>query len=567
MRMTTPTAPSPTFTAADGRVLGLHDSRFDERQRRLQLRLKDRPTCWDFAPLLDVTQHEAGFDIPRFTGKSAAEWMAELGQSDRAELERFRSWYEALVGHRRGLGRHAHIPARHYAVELPSPPVVSTLSRLIAEASTKRATVAQWIGTLRGFGARGLKQEELAESGVLTRLQLRTPGSILTRQQLLRLVDLDHVTPRLVRECQREVAVEAGWAEVCERLTERELRREGLPRPAMPFDRFLIRHRHRSLGWVIIQARHTDLFAADRNWWCLLDERRRYLRGQPCDGFTSPEAAIAFADGRIKQAFPTWRKDQADLSWDHFTLPGGHDYREILVQVDAWPGSYTPRHFRTRNVLVHLRTEVRHVVDGRRVLFLDEIQSDWHADLHDDADPDRRDEFPPPRAPFRNEWALLALKVMLWWAQRLKVDGLAWSSAALQGARWRGFDPPLLLYLEILPDAARRLGKVLGLAVEEAQFRIRTYSRHVTEGRTGWEVRNDVDRPVTKPFPTRAQAEAFADLTGEFLLVPAPVLWFNALPRIESVPLYGVGTLESWFVPVLHTRMRTLGAAGEPPAR
>jgi hypothetical protein len=36
-------------------------------------------------------------------------------------------------------------------------------------------------------------------------------------------------------------------------------------------------------------------------------------------------------------------------------------------------------------------------------LFLDEIQSDWHADLHDDADPDRQAEFPSPRAPFRNE--------------------------------------------------------------------------------------------------------------------------------------------------------------------
>ncbi len=57
----------------DGSALGLHVSRFDERQRRLRLRLSKTATCWDYAPLIDVVRREPGFDAHRFTGKTASE--------------------------------------------------------------------------------------------------------------------------------------------------------------------------------------------------------------------------------------------------------------------------------------------------------------------------------------------------------------------------------------------------------------------------------------------------------------------------------------------------------------
>ena len=39
------------FAMPDGSELGLHVSRFDERQRRMRLTLPKSANCWDYAPL------------------------------------------------------------------------------------------------------------------------------------------------------------------------------------------------------------------------------------------------------------------------------------------------------------------------------------------------------------------------------------------------------------------------------------------------------------------------------------------------------------------------------------
>jgi hypothetical protein len=234
--------------------------------------------------------------------------------------------------------------------------------------------------------------------------------------------------------------------------------------------------------------------------------------------------------------------------WERFSLPGGDGYQEILLQLDDWPGNYQPRHYRARNVLVHLRTGVRQTQDGRRVLFLDEIQSDWHADLHAEIKPEsrKRRDTPPPDAPFRKEWPLLSLKLMLWWAQRSGVDGLAWSTAELQLARWRGYGPPETLYRSVIPDAAQVLTKSLGLPFASTQLSVRTNSRRVELGEQGWIVRGSNGCQITKPFRSRHQAESFADRTGSFLVVKVPVIWIGTLAPLRMIPLYGTAPTQEW---------------------
>ena len=65
----------------------------------------------------------------------------------------------------------------------------------------------------------------------------------------------------------------------------------------------------------------------------------------------------------------------------------------------------------------------------------------------------------------------------------------------------------------------------------------------------GWLVQNRQGIPITKPFCTRTQAERFADLTGKFIVLAVPVLWLDDLPKIQSIPLYGLGTIDAWFSP------------------
>lgn len=267
----------------------------------------------------------------------------------------------------------------------------------------------------------------------------------------------------------------------------------------------------------------------------MLDEKGRLIK-QALEGFESHEDAMAFAEYRMGQNFAAWGHDQAEAKWEKFSLPGANRYHEILLQLDDWPGNYRPRHYRTRNVLAHIRTGIRQTSEGRRVLFLDEIQSDWHADVHAEAklDPALQDKSALSQAPFKKDWPLLCMKLMVWWAQRLGVDGLAWSTAELQAARWQGYGPPETLYCTVLPDAARTVGKTLGLPLEQTCLSVRT-------------VGNCQGVPITRPFRTREQAECLADQPGEFEVVEVLILWLKGLEPIRAIPRYGVASSEQWF--------------------
>lgn len=64
--------------------------------------------------------------------------------------------------------------------------------------------------------------------------------------------------------------------------------------------------------------------------------------------------------------------------WGEWTLPGGQNYREILLRLPSGQEYRSPHWPGIPNVLVHLRTTDRTLPTGETVLFLEEIQSDWH---------------------------------------------------------------------------------------------------------------------------------------------------------------------------------------------
>ena len=549
--MPTKAPPHFSFTTLDGTVLGLSESRFDERQRRQRYRLKKGATYWDYAPLLDVVRRERGFGTYRFTGKSAAEWVADLRERKSLELDRFIQWYEALVGHfLEELAKRPRFPENIYSIELAKPPLTSSLPSLIRRVGLNRASAEQWAATLRAMISKGVKPEELDESGVLIRLESQFAGETLSQAQVIRLINLLHVTPKFVCESRFGFKTMAGWNECCQWVPAKDYKKRGLWGSKGDGSWYVIRYRHRALGWSVVRCRYIDLFTRRADWWWALDERGKLIAQLP-EGFDSPEDAIEYAEHKINQRFSSMGREHALAKWDRYSLPGNDGYREILIQLDDWPGSYKPRHYRTRNVLVHIRTGIRETDDGRRVLFLDEIQSDWHADLHavGKDDTSTQNKAPPPDAPLRKDWPLLALKLMLWWSQVQKLDGVAWSTAELQSARWRSFGPPEALYRSALPDAARSIAKALNLELAQTSMTVRSNTRWVELADDGWVVRNRSGVPITKPFRHRGQAEVLANLTGSFVKVNVPVLWLGDFPTIKAIPLYGVATEDFWLQP------------------
>jgi hypothetical protein len=65
--------------------------------------------------------------------------------------------------------------------------------------------------------------------------------------------------------------------------------------------------------------------------------------------------------------------------FSEYQLPSGKNYRELLLTLpDAKGGEFKSSHFDESNILAHVRFNDRTDAEGKKVLFLEEVQSDWH---------------------------------------------------------------------------------------------------------------------------------------------------------------------------------------------
>jgi hypothetical protein len=155
-----------------------------------------------------------------------------------------------------------------------------------------------------------------------------------------------------------------------------------------------------------------------------------------------------------------------DAKFANYVLPGGRDYKELLLTLprktdeqfkaewkkrngvnidDSTPemiarlrqkaegigtDDYRSSHFDTPNIIAHVRFNTRTDADGKAVLFIEEIQSDWHQK-------GRKEGYGSvPDAPFKTTWPMLAFKRMVRWAAENGFDRIAWTTGEQQAARY-----------------------------------------------------------------------------------------------------------------------------------
>jgi predicted RNA methylase len=134
------------------------------------------------------------------------------------------------------------------------------------------------------------------------------------------------------------------------------------------------------------------------------------LRNRLVDALAKPRLVEAAREYITASQEQRRIRDETDESWmrnrtqfERYTLPGGTDYREVLLTLpkkaksyqdfkaagmsDAeaqraanatFEQDYQSSHFPEPNIIAHMRLKDRTTPDGRRVLHIEEIQSDWH---------------------------------------------------------------------------------------------------------------------------------------------------------------------------------------------
>ena len=178
---------------------------------------------------------------------------------------------------------------------------------------------------------------------------------------------------------------------------------------------------------------------AKRNMWDA-DDRGTYQEAR--DAEMAFEEAVANLEFVSKDFDPQF--DKSDLS-----LPGAvkGSYRELELMLPKRKGEqFTDSHFETdENVFAHVRFNERIDADGKRMLFIEEVQSDWAAKGRDvgfnkpyiNGDIVGGREESVPAAPFvskrkgnrfveDDKWRALAMKRMIRWASDNNFDRVGW---------------------------------------------------------------------------------------------------------------------------------------------
>lgn len=104
---------------------------------------------------------------------------------------------------------------------------------------------------------------------------------------------------------------------------------------------------------------------------------RQWLQGKRK---VAKEEILEFLRGNKLQIKEVEHRKQSGIKYGQYTLPGGENYKELLfILPERVVGEeFTSTHWEEKNVLAHTRFNERQTTDGKRVLFVEEVQSDWH---------------------------------------------------------------------------------------------------------------------------------------------------------------------------------------------
>lgn len=116
------------------------------------------------------------------------------------------------------------------------------------------------------------------------------------------------------------------------------------------------------------------------------------------------------------------------------SLDSNENYREILVGLDLATTYYTSPHFvGNPNILFHLRLDDQETDDEKKVLFVEEAQSEWALEVRKAA----MGEGDTQGHPLLKNWAKMAAKRILMEAEKAGADVVAWTTGTQQQERYK----------------------------------------------------------------------------------------------------------------------------------
>ena len=543
-------------TLPSGQVVGITSERARYHAVRQSLRINKNTPHQDLYRLVDIIfTNSSGDSNPshseyHFTGFtiSDTQWLNKWKSEDR---DSFLSWITE------GSGFHEIEGARNKVIYDTLPHTIqsfdypqrlySTLQRRIAAMSMASSSVTQWRNTILNMRHCGVREEEIKWSGVLNFLdEAESVGhNTITRKELLTRIDFGRIHLELSNELVREKGCHLHFEDKAEILSPEQYLRTGL---SLGLDEYAVSRCSDSLlnyriAYIRLQRRGS-LYARR---WVVLDPFDRALTNDGDnsvifhpDMTTAKDAAGVHAQTHYGVKSPL----RPSNKYEYMGLYGGEGYREWILTLPDYRESYFTPHFTERNVLLHIRTKQRHDNQGNRLLFIEEIQSDWHQQ-HTRRKRASHFNNKIPDAPFQKEWTLLAIKLVLQHAIEEGYDGIAWTPGIVQQKQFQcEMEWLLRLYDKVIPQHLVQLSRDWAGTIEKCL--VMTKDPWLAPRRKGdyWSVRDKEGKFTTLNRLSKSQAIAISNRHSRAVNIEVPVFYIPDAMRSmiqgdDALPLFG----------------------------
>ncbi len=243
------------------------------------------------------------------------------------------------------------------------PFVYSTLQRRLQAMGKFKAGGDQWLKTIENFQKNGVRAEEFEFAELVPDLWVlddeQGQMSAGDLAGLCNFTDLRLSVIPVISTAQKQIRFAQPPERALKRTKKLPKAQAGQTRDVAGFDPVL--------GYRIEQVVHQTLWGSKSHWQAVLYDGAVLRNVWEQSLFSTSEAATELAALHAKQNFP---KRLALGRFGRFAWSGGKDYREWLITLPYYPTSYLSGHFDVRNVLAHVRCDIREGVDGERVLML-----------------------------------------------------------------------------------------------------------------------------------------------------------------------------------------------------
>jgi hypothetical protein len=428
----------------------------------------------------------------------------------------------------------------------------SCLQKKIEQLSMHRASPDQWRRTLLNMYRSGLREEEVTWSALMPYLaKMEHEGQMaITREELLSQIDFSIIRLSLTNETVTDPARKLEFTEIP---TSKSINHSITPRTITgPSDCCVLRYvdpvHYYKVGYVKKQKNWNAVNLSQQ--WFALDSMGNPIGDDKTNQqlFASKEQAFTSASRHALQNLGIPVDYSHYGRYEHKSLFGGNDYREWLLSLPDYPLSHFTSHYYTRNLLVHFRTKQRIDTQGRRLLFIEEIQSDWHQSGAMFGYQNRWPGRITP-APFRREWLSLALKLLLLHAAEDDYDAIAWTQGEIQESHYfKKLSPVKRLYDNEIPRVLKRLCESHGLTIGSTRISTKEPRLHIARHWDKWFLTDETGSFYTRPRYTQQEAMKVLSRHCKQIDLEVPVLPLTqaAKERIKDCgfPLFGEKAVE-----------------------